>query len=110
MGEGFSSGHLDRKKQLCTTSARCFFSCVNAAQLSVMRVFERILSDQEYRQLPHARELIHFCTQVTRNLFKRMLYTPEKDCKESTDPEPSKAPQGKEDMEVEPGSALYHLS
>ena len=42
-----------------------------------MRVFEKILADLEYRKQPHAREMVQFCTHVTRNMFKRLLYTPE---------------------------------
>ena len=42
-------------------------------QLSIMRVFEKILTDAAFRGQPHSAELLHFCTGVTRNLFARLL-------------------------------------
>lgn len=56
---------------------------IGHVQLSVMRIFEQILSDKQYRQQPHGRELINLCTLVTRNLFKRMLNASTKETSKS---------------------------
>ena len=42
-------------------------------QLSVLRVFQAILADSSFRRQPAARELVHICTGVTRNLFTRLV-------------------------------------
>ena len=42
-------------------------------QVSVMRVFQQVLSDKEFRAKPNAAELISFCTSVVRSLFARLL-------------------------------------
>lgn len=42
-------------------------------QLSVLRVFEQILSDRDFLAQPQSEELSRFCGNVTRNLFARLL-------------------------------------
>ena len=43
-----------------------------AVQLSVLRVFQAILSDKAFRKQDGAGEVVHLATHVTRNLFARM--------------------------------------
>ena len=42
-------------------------------QLSVLRVFQAILADSSFRRQPAARELVHTCTGITRNLFEQLV-------------------------------------
>ena len=42
-------------------------------QLSVLRVFQAILADSSFRRQTGARELVHTCTGITRNLFARLV-------------------------------------
>ena len=41
-------------------------------QLSVLRVFQAILSDKGFRKQEGSGEVIHLATHVTRNLFTRL--------------------------------------
>ena len=41
-------------------------------QLSVLRVFQAILSDKAFRKQEGSGEVIHLATHVTRNLFARL--------------------------------------
>lgn len=42
-------------------------------QLSVLRVFQAILSDRAFRKQEGSAEVTHLATHVTRNLFARLV-------------------------------------
>ena len=42
-------------------------------QLSVLRIFQAILSDKAFKKQDGAREVIHLATHVSRNLFVRLV-------------------------------------
>lgn len=54
-------------------------------QLSVLRVFQAILSDKAFRKQGGSGEVIHLATHVTRNLFTRLA--PDNPYEGSTSPQ-----------------------
>ena len=55
---------------------------IAVAQLSVLRVFQAMLANKLWRKQPQSGELVQLATQVTRNLFARLV--PELDAGEAT--------------------------
>lgn len=70
--------------QVCALRARASFKPSSALdlgfesgccvlQVSVLRVFEQILSDADFRRTPCSAQLVNFCTGLVQNLFTRLL-------------------------------------
>ena len=59
-----------QQKEIHKAQKLNFCACL---QLSVLRVFQAILADSSFRRQPAARELVHTCTGITRNLFARLV-------------------------------------
>lgn len=75
--KGYSLQHLQilhillgLLKPLTTTRRK--LSMVGALQLSVLRVFERLLADPAFRTRRSAHEVLHFAAGVVRNLLARL--------------------------------------